>query len=177
MDEPTPTNGKSAGQIAAYRSRIALFIAAVEDGASDRAAASVAGLGRATVHRWMTGERRWDEAMRSRVMRARAIRERRLMALVEAAAQPTIQMTRNGRAVTAPGDWRAAAWLLERTNPEYAPRGRVEYTGADGGPLAIEASVEHRLARPDEGRLRRVMELLNAAGVLFPQLEDGKPDE
>ena len=33
------------------------------------------------------------------------------------------------------GDWRAAAWLLERTMPQHFARSRLEVTGAEGAPL------------------------------------------
>jgi hypothetical protein len=34
------------------------------------------------------------------------------------------------------GDWHAGAWILERTQPQYFGRARLEVTGADGAPLA-----------------------------------------
>lgn len=34
-------------------------------------------------------------------------------------------------------DWRASAWLLEKTMPEHFSRNRVEVTGADGGPVTV----------------------------------------
>ncbi|HTV42913.1 MAG TPA: hypothetical protein VMF08_20280 [Candidatus Sulfotelmatobacter sp.] len=39
------------------------------------------------------------------------------------------------------GDWRAAAWLLEHTKPEFFARNRLEITGADGSPLAAAVAI------------------------------------
>ena len=162
--------GKSPSQLSAMRERIRVFLAAVQSGASNRSAAAEAGISLATIHRWMHGERPFDEAMRNRLLRAQAIRERRWLGFVESAAQPTTRTGRNGRVVNVPGDWRAATWLLERTNPEFAQVARAEISGPGGGAIRVEQDIEHRLAAPDPGRMAKVVELLARAGAV-PQLE------
>lgn len=85
------------------------------------AAASFAGVGRATFYRWLE-----DETFRDAIETAEAEAESRFLSQVAKAAVD--------------GTWTAAAWWLERRRPEaYARRDRteskVELTGKDGGPI------------------------------------------
>ena len=159
-------NGRSRRQLADYRERIRVFLAAVQAGASDRSAAAEANISLATLHRWRTGERPFDHGMRQKVARAHAIRERQWVNSIMAASTTPLN---NG----APGDWRAAAWLLERTNPDYAPVSKHEVGGTGGGPLKIEQDVQHTLSIPSEERVTKVLEILRMAGRV-PQLETGE---
>lgn len=156
--------------LADYRERIRVFLAAVAAGASDSSAAAEAGISRATIHRWLHGERPFDEAMRKHIHRTRAIRERRWLSWIEEAAQPRTSTGRGGRVITTPGDWKAAQFLLSVTNPEFAPMQRTEVSGPGGQPVQVEQSVEHVLLTPDPDRLVRVMQLLDRAGAV-PQIE------
>lgn len=54
-------------------------------------------------------------------------------------------------------DWKAAAWLLERLNPEHfgPPKQKTEITGKDNGPVEIFLT--------DEERQKKVLEILNEA--------------
>lgn len=160
--------GKSPGQLAAYKERIRVFLAAVQAGATNRSAAAEAGISQATIHRWQHGERPFDEAMRNRLARARSIRERRWLEAIQTAAT---DRTFAGRAI--PADPRAAQWLLERTNPEYAAVSKTEISGPGGAPLRVEQTVEHLLAVPDPDRLKKVVQLLDHAGQV-PQLTTGE---
>lgn len=156
-------------RLSAYRERIRVFMAAVQAGASDASAAAEAGISRATIFRWQHGERPFDEAMRKQMQRARAIRERRWISIIERAADDRTTGTGN-RQRFIPGDWKAAQFLLSVTNPEFALKSRTEISGPAGQPLRIEESIEHRLAEPDADRLKKVMGLLVTAGAV-PQLE------
>lgn len=82
--------------------------------------------------------------------RARAEGKAMLLQMVRQAAQ--------GSPVK-PGDWRAAAWILERTCPEeFGPRQEVRHSGA----MRTDAAV----MPDDEDRLREVMTILADIGVL-----------
>lgn len=151
--------------LAEYRERIRIFIAAVTAGASDRSAAAEANISSATVHRWLHGERPFDETMRKAIFRARAVRERRWLQWIEDAATPGTD-ARGQRT----GDWRAAQFLLSVTNPAFAPRSRTEVSGPGGEPVRIEADVVSVLEQPDLERLNEVVGLLHRAGAV-PLLE------
>lgn len=43
-------------------------------------------------------------------------------------------------------DWRASSWLLERRDDEFNPASRLEVTGHEGGPIAIEGKAVVGLA-------------------------------
>ena len=92
-----------------------------------------------------------------RVARARSQVAVRNVALLQKSAQggfKTKERTRRyrdpgtGQLVTetetdfAPPDWRAAAWLLERSFAgDFTKTPRLELTGADGGPIPVEHSL------------------------------------
>lgn len=57
------------------------------------------------------------------------------------------------------GDWRASAFYLERVAPtRWGRRQSIEVTGADGGPVQVDASAGARLAARLEGFMRQVRE-------------------
>ena len=60
------------------------------------------------------------------------------------------EIERSERTKKAMPSWQAAAWKLERRDPERWGRRRVELTGADGAPLQGEGNVHIYL--PDNGR-------------------------
>jgi len=149
------------------RAKFAAFLTSVESGMSDLSAASLSGLNRTTVLHWMQDESPWGEIVRRRVWEARAKRERRLVEAVEQAA-----VTGDPKW----SDWRAAAWLLERTMPQvYGRRGAVTLSGSAEAPLRLEHTVAEALAVPDTDRILKVMALLREAGAL-PELTTHDPE-
>jgi hypothetical protein len=57
------------------------------------------------------------------------------------------------------GDWRASMAYLERVNTQrWGRRQTVEVTGADGGPVQVDATAGARLAARLEGFMRQVRE-------------------
>lgn len=89
--------------------------------------------------------------------------------MIETAANGTTVLTPTGQTRGVPGDWRAAAWLMERTNPEFAPQSTTRVEGG-ATPIQVQHDIEHRLATPDPERIQKVMQLLVRAGTV-PQLE------
>lgn len=118
------------------RERIAL---AVSSGASYRAAAASAGVAESTLHLWLARGRAEQGAAR------RARGEARYVLLVEAVEQASARAEVRAAALfsrAAENDWRAAAWFLERRDPQtFGRRLSVEHTG-DDGPVTIDALLE-----------------------------------
>ena len=89
--------------------RIEQLLTALRAGNTRRAAARYAGIHSTQFYRWLEG----DAAFRTQVERAEAEAEVRMLTRVAQAA--------NG------GDWKAAAWWLERRLPaDYGRRERIE---------------------------------------------------
>lgn len=131
-------------------------------------AAAFAGVHPSTFHRWMQRaeeeQARRDAGLppadaetpfvqlAEKVTRARATAAVRSVAVLQKAAQggyKTRERTRtfrdaDGRRVTetevdyAPPEWRASAWLLERSYREFSKAHAVELAGPGGGPLQVE---------------------------------------
>ena len=88
---------------------------ALEDGNTYENACTMAGIGRTTFYRWMSKAKgpplnQQFRDFRDMVKRAGAIAEHRNVVLIQKAAA---------------NDWRAAAWWLERRNPEQYGRRKV----------------------------------------------------
>src|SRR5438552_2368898 len=87
------------------------FCESVEKNNTFKTAAAICGIGERTIFTWLEK----NEAFRTAVYRARAKAKAKLVRVI------TNQ---------APHDWRAAAWILERSWPdEYARTERVEQIG------------------------------------------------
>lgn len=72
---------------------------------------------------------------KNRAERGQQPHQRMFEAIEEARGLKTIQLVSK---IASDPDWRAAAWLAERLDPQtYSQRHRVEHTGAKGEPLAM----------------------------------------
>lgn len=107
---------------------------AIKAGNYSEIAARYAGIGSATFYKWMalgdgdTAESPYKE-FREAVESARAVAEVRNIGLIQQAANN--------------GTWQAAAWYLERTAPNrWGRRSALEVTGAEGGPVRIDVSID-----------------------------------
>lgn len=131
----------------------AIICRELAEGLSIASACAAAGIDRATYHRWIA---RGDEGppfsdFRDAATRARAAGTRGLELTVRTAAD---------------GDWRAAAWMLERRAPEDWSK-RTEITGRDGGPVEVRdvtALIDAELARRSSGDLGIPAAVLDADG-------------
>jgi transposase len=111
---------------------------AIGEGISLEGAAELANVSASTAYEWFSrglgedprgrGETKAFAEFAERLTRARAEAElREMRAIVKAAAD---------------GDWRAAAWRLERRYPkQYGRQQRVEHATADGKPLNVDLSI------------------------------------
>ena len=111
---------------------------AIGEGISLEGAAELANVSPSTAYEWFQrglgedprgrGSSRAFAEFAESLTRARAEAElREMRAIVKAAAE---------------GDWRAAAWRLERRYPkQYGRQQRVEHSTADGKPLKVDISI------------------------------------
>lgn len=95
-------------------------------GLTNEKAARCAGLSEDTFYDWMKKKPEFSEALK----KAKNEGEAANLAIIHRAKAKT---------------WQAAAWLLERQNPEeYGVRQRMELTGKGGAPLRTVATVEFK---------------------------------
>lgn len=103
---------------------------AIVDGCHARTATEAIGVSDKTFREWrLRGEREPDTPygeFRRRLEIAEAERAGRLVSLIREAASPGKDV--KGKII--PGDWRAAAWLLERLHPaDFGPRATIRVEG------------------------------------------------
>ena len=138
--------------------RIAEYVAA---GCSLEAAAAACGVGARTAYSWQSVGEEWDEAepveipedRRPFAIFAAAIRDARL------AAEPRHLRVIERASAT---DWKAAAWILERTRPERFGRVDRLRVGGDGSGEPIR--VIHETTDPDF--IEDVIRIYRGAGVI-----------
>ncbi len=138
----------------AVRERIELAVSA---GASYRAAAASAGVGESTLRSWLARGRA------ERGARKQAAGERPYVELVEGVEEASARAEVRAAALlfrAAESDWRAAAWFLERRDPESfgPPATRLEHTGADGGPVDLDVLGD--LSKLSDSELTQLQQLL-----------------
>lgn len=101
-------------------------------------AARMAGVSPTSLYAWQARYPEFAEA----IQKAEAEAEGRMVAIVAAAA---------------PKSWQAAAWWLERKQHErWMRRDRIEQTGAEGGPIQVNAFAGMDLAERREALARLV---------------------
>lgn len=140
-----------------HRARCEGFLLALQRGASHRAACAESGIGRATLHRWVSGSRPTDAAMRDRIAEAEGQFESQMLQHIAAAA--ALVDHRGNRP-----HWTAAAWLLERRWPEEYGKRTPEFRVAPIEPTSVSPP-----PLPDSAlkeRLAGILEVLDRAGQL-----------
>lgn len=124
--EVGPTDGRSDPLL------VRNLLKALEQGLGRKHSAIMANISKQTLYRWLSEADEADAEGRTGTP-AQVFRD-----LVREAE--TVAVKRNLLLIQAAGgkDWRAAAWYLERTQPEdYGPRERIDHrhAGDDGGPI------------------------------------------
>lgn len=121
----------------------------------------------------------------AQVLRARATSKVRHLQVITTAAKLSVVRDRQGNPVyddqgnpvLEAGDWKAAAWYLERMHAdEFGPKSRTELTGQGGGPVAIESYTQvdvqvgmDHAAHPQ--RIAMIAAALADAGMLRPPID------
>ena len=146
------------------RKRIAL-LHAIKSGQTVRAACARANISVPTYYRHLNEDLTLQEA----VNRARGEAEARLVEAITNGAHSGETVTTSGGQVTVkPGDWRAAAWLLEHhphTRERYASINKTQLGGDPDNPTPVLVEVEGGGMPPAE-RFGAVIAVLQRAGVL-----------
>lgn len=114
------------------------LVTALAAGSTRSAAAGHAGVSRDTLYRWL----REDETFAAAVEKAESSVQVGYEAIVrKASIEGRVRITSkpDGTVIEErePGDWKAAAWWLERRRPDDYHR-RSELTGKDGGPITTK---------------------------------------
>lgn len=152
--EPTRPRGRPKGSGTRLDQRlIDAICTAIAAGNYLKTAAAINGVPVGTVNKWLALGQRDNSAeifrvFAAEVQKARAVAEARAVGHITRAASD--------------GQWTAAAWFLERTNPnEWGRKERVEVTGADGAPLVGSADDERilQMAATLAARARGAVEL------------------
>lgn len=113
-----------------------------------------------------------DEAFRQKIDEARGEWEQSMVNVVVRGASEGKVIERRGKKIVEPGDWRAAAWLLEHhpaTRQAYAGilRQKVELGGAeDLPPVQLEETQQVEIGPGTMDRLSQVVMVLVQNGIL-----------
>lgn len=129
---------------------------AIRAGAYLETAAAAAGINKVTLHRWLRRGERYPDTIYSAFSEA----------VHEALAQAELRDVLTISKAAGDGDWRAAAWRLERKYPKrWGTVSRTEITGKDGGALQIQQSSAN-LRDMTDGQLERLARGEPLAAVL-----------
>lgn len=157
------------------RVRWEVIVERIRSGIPPESAAEATGIGSSTYYRWMElGEERF-EAGKLRRARAgfREFREAVTRARAEAEAIHVAHV-----AGASSKDWRAAAFLLERSYPQrWRRRDTVHQAGpAEGDPSVPATRVEHTVAEDAPSKLADLLDLVAKQGARpRPGSGDGGP--
>lgn len=131
----------------------------LRSGITIETACGAAGIGSSTYRVWMAKGAEGREpyaTFMAAATRARDEQESYLAGIIARAAVPD----EDGH----PGDWRAAAWLLERSRPtKWGRQTRTELTGADGGPLEVRTAPAQPL---DAESVEQMVEVMRRSGLI-----------
>ena len=95
-----------------------------------------------------------------------------MQAVENARAQAVVRNVGIIQSAAQNGQWQAAAWYLERTNPrKWGRHETVEITGADGGAIQVEHSVKDTLAAKFAAAEKAAMQVIETREVDTPQQE------
>ena len=120
------------------------IIKMVERGHYEVTAAKAVGISQNTLGKWMQKGREEQVGIYNDFM----------VALEEARAKGESMLVDHVVGAVANGDWRAAAWILERKYGEHwRKKSEVAVTGKDGGPVEIQPVSEERVLKAYEDRL------------------------
>lgn len=175
MDQPdaAPPSGSLYPVTFTQRKRVVL-LNAIKQGLTIRAACARAGVSKSTLYRVLAEDK--EGTLQDAIDRAQGEAEARLVDAITTAAHTGETLTTPGGATKVmPGDWRAAAWLLEhhpQTREAYAGilRQKMQLSGDPDGP-PVEIEVEGNLTTTE--RMAAVVTVLQRAGVMpIPQPGD-----
>ena len=155
MKADTADTAKSGRPSAMTEQVVSDIVNALAAGAAVKAAAGAAGISERTYYLWRErGEQEGaDEAFLQFLQRTTRAREQGKVALTASIRKAAAE------------DWRAAAWLLERLEPEaWALKRRLEHSGPEGGPVPVDTTPELDIADPETRRLLNELLTRRAAG-------------
>lgn len=126
-------------------------------------AASMAGISRQTLFRWLA----WGRDANEREEGGETLNDRDTLyrdfcdAVEKARADAVMRNVGIIQKAAQDGSWQASAWYLERTNPrKWGRHETVEITGAEGGPIQVETTVKDALRAKFEAAERAALEVL-----------------